>query len=175
MTTQQTIDDANNKLATAQAVYNSALQNEAIEKGHVIDWYNLVSQCNVGFVSSTLYVKADRNSCGHKNSGHCQATSTCKSNVDTYNSYIDAWNTRIQERINAKTALDAAIAYKDSVIKNAQNDPTFIAQQQQNQNAALLAQKKLDEEKARTRNIAIAVTIIVVVIIAGILIWKKLK
>lgn len=175
MTTQETIDDANNKLANAQAVYNSGLQNEAITLQSVISWYNLVSQCNVGFVSSDLYVKADRNSCGHKNSGPCQSVSTCKSNVDNYNAAIDVWIVRKSETVNAKTALDAAIAYKNSVIENAQNDPTFIAQQQQNQNASILAQKKLDEQKSKTRNIAIAVTIIVVVIVIGVVLWKKFK
>lgn len=174
MTTQQTIDDANNKLQAAQLAYNSALSTQESKRVVMQDWYNLVVQCG-GVGSPLVGDPFNRDACSHKSSGPCQSVSTCKSNVDTYNGYANEWKNAVLNSSSKKALLDAAAAYKDKVLKDAQTDPTFIAQQQQNANAAILAQKKIDEQKSRNRNIAIAVVIIVIVLVVAYFIWKKLK
>lgn len=174
MTTQETIDDANNKLASAQAFYDSAIATEALARATMIDWYNLAVQCNAS-VGQVPGVFVSRDSCSTRTSGPCQSVNTCKGNIDSYNSTITTYNAKVAETTNKKALLDAAVDYKNQVVANAQNDPTFIAQQQQNTNAAILAQKKLDTERAATRNKIIGIVVVVIVIVVAIYIWKKIK
>lgn len=176
MTTQQTIDDANTKLAAAQAAYNLAISNEASYRASMVDLFNDIHCKYEGVIY--LGQVANRNNCKQGNVSQnpgCASKSTCETKIDNYNTAVGNYNSSIPVTSNKKVLLDAAQSFRDNVIRNAQNDPTFIAQQQQNSNAAILAQKQIDEQKSRNRNIAIAVVVIAIVIVSAVLIWKRIK